>query len=139
MLQSCSVSVLQIGSTPPKRSRCSSMNATSVCVPVELGREERRRSFQDLVRALEFGVLPLERLELSRLLSRGARLDAGVDLGLADPLAQALDPDVELGSDRADRFVLGLVLISGLQDQAHCPLADLTGILLRDNGLDPSK
>ena len=32
MLQPWAVRVVQIGSTPPKRSRCSSMKATSVCV-----------------------------------------------------------------------------------------------------------
>ena len=32
----------QIGSTPPKRSLCSSMNATTCVWPVELGREEGR-------------------------------------------------------------------------------------------------
>src|SRR6202007_2294736 len=103
------------------------------------GREKRRRGFEDFVGALQLGVLPPQCLELGGFLGGGAGPAAGVDLGLADPLTQALGPDAELGADRADRLVLGLVLVAGLQDQANCPLTDLGGIWLRHDGLDPSK
>ena len=100
MLQSCAVSTLQIGSTPPKRSRCSSMNATSAVWPVELGREESRRGLEDLVRPLELGDLLLQRLDLRGFLRCRPGPGAGVDLVPADPLAQRLGgADAELGRD----------------------------------------
>jgi hypothetical protein len=105
----------------------------------QLGREERRRSLQDVVRPLQLGDLLLQRLELGGFLRRGPGPGTGVDLRLTHPVPQRLRPDVELRADRADRRGLGLVLITSLQDQTHGPLLELLRILLRHNGLDPSK
>lgn len=54
-MQSRSVRTRQIGSMPPKRSPCSSMNER--VWPVELGGEERSRSFENVDGPLQLGRL----------------------------------------------------------------------------------
>nr|WP_230688897.1 hypothetical protein [Micromonospora sp. WMMC415] len=82
---------------------------------------KRARRLQDLVGPTQLGILPSQPLELGRLIRRGPRLPAGVNLGLPDPLTQRLAADAELVRHRRDRRPLGVVLRPGLADQAHRP------------------
>lgn len=64
--------------------------------PVELGRKESRSRLQDRVGPPQLGVLPLQPLQLGRLLAGDTRALALIDLGLPDPASQGLrgrDPD----------------------------------------------
>ena len=58
--------------------------------PVELGREENRRCLENLIRAAQLGVLPLQPPDLGMLLTGQTGPCPGVHLGLADPLTQRL-------------------------------------------------
>src|SRR5690349_3016054 len=74
--------------------------------PVELGREETRRRLKDLIRPAQLGDLPLEPLQVRRLLTRRTGSGTDVDLGLADPRAQRLgrpDPQPTCAASRSSR------------------------------------
>jgi hypothetical protein len=74
--------------------------------PVQLGREESRGSTQDLIRPAELLHLRPQPADLGGLLAAHARALPGIDLGLADPLAQCLRRgDAQLGRDRPDRCI----------------------------------
>src|SRR6478609_8927844 len=100
--------------------------------PVEFGREESRRRFEYLVRPPQFGILPLEPLDLSVLVARQARPVSGVDLRSADPLAQRLGrSDAELLRDGGDRGPLRRVVRCYLSDHPDCTLPQLRRVLAR--------
>jgi hypothetical protein len=97
--------------------------------PVEFGREESRRDFQDSIGALEFCVLPLQPLQLDGLLGAHPGPHPAVDLSLPKPLADRLRrTDPQQSGDLADRRPLRLVLLADLDDHPHRPLTQLLRI-----------
>src|SRR5512144_2637296 len=87
--------------------------------PVELGPEESRRRFQELVRSPQLRDRPAQPLHLGVLRARHPRSLAGVHLCSADPLAHRLRRRTDLRRDRLDRGPLRVVLGRRLGDQPH--------------------
>src|SRR5665647_3503297 len=100
--------------------------------PVELGRKENRRRLQDRVRALEFGVLPFQPLDLSRLLTAEPGPRPLIDLVLADPLAQRLRrTDTQQVRHMRHRGPVRDLIRSALVIHPHRPSLQLSRIPLR--------
>src|SRR4030095_3244839 len=70
---------------------------SSVGSAVELRREESRRGLEDLIRPAQLPDLPLQLVEARALFAGQAKPQTVVDLGAADPVAQRLMRDAELG------------------------------------------
>jgi hypothetical protein len=113
---------------PDAELACAAIRMAVTAWPVELGREESRRGFQDRVRAPQLGVLPLQPLQLRRLLRCGPRPRPGIDLGLADPLAHRLQRgDPQQMSHLAHRRRISLVIRADLvilSGRCGCRLAE---------------
>src|SRR5262249_47000884 len=95
------------------------------CSTVELGREEKRRRLQDLVRPTQLSILTLELLPPRPPVGGDPRPPALIDLAPTYPDAQRLGRAADLRSDRDDRRPLRLVLMLMLEHQPHRPLTNL--------------
>lgn len=94
--------------------------------PVEFGREENRRTPEDRVGTLEFGVLPLQPFQLRRLLRRNAWPLAAIDLSLTALLPNRLRrPDTQQRGHPRHRGPVGLMVRSDLADHPDRPLTQL--------------
>jgi hypothetical protein len=124
ILQPCSVSTLQIGSTP-NLTLCASMNATTSSVGGRAPLRRMRCRCQDLVRPSQLFHLTLELAHPRPLVTREPRPLTAIHLGLADPQPQRLVVEVQLLRDRLDRFPLRRVLVLMIEDHPHRPLAHL--------------
>src|SRR5690348_12103548 len=102
--------------------RCSGSSRRSA---VELRPEENRRALQDLVRPAELAVLPFELLDPLALGRRQAAPGAGINLGLADPLADRLGPDPQLAGNIGHRAVAITPFGGRLGDQPDRSLTEL--------------
>jgi hypothetical protein len=120
----------QIGSTP-KRSRCASIIRVTSSGTVELGREKRARRLEDLIGTAQLADLAFQLGDALLLNSGHTGPLAGVDLGLAHPVAQRLAVDAELVGDADDRAGLPTGLLADLEHHPHGTVTKLLGILPR--------
>src|SRR5512132_4118354 len=88
-----------------------------------------RGRLQDVIRAAQLRVLPLEPLQLPQLIAGRPRPPALIPLGLTDPQANRLGLRAQLLSDRADRLPLRPVLALVLEHHPHGPLTQLVRVL----------
>ncbi len=87
-------------------------------------REKRRSLAQDLVRALQFTILPLQFFQLLRFIGPQSSTLSLFSLELVDPLPQCLDCTADLRCDRRYCRPLRRVLPLVFQHQADCTLTD---------------
>ena len=100
--------------------------------PVELGREENRRRLEDLIRAAQLSVLPLQPPDLGMLLAGQTGPCPSVHFGLADPLAQRLRcSNAELLGHGADRWPVRGVLRPHLGDHPDRTLTQFWRVVPR--------
>src|SRR5690606_38539841 len=113
----------------PRPNRCRSR---STLWPVEFGREENRCALEDRVGALQLGVLPLQPLQLSRLLGADTGPLAAIDLSLAAPFPDRLwRPDTQQRRDLRHCGPVRLVVGPDLADHPDRPLTQLGRVPLR--------
>src|ERR1035438_1698949 len=100
--------------------------------PAGLGREENRRRLEDLIGPAQLGVLPFQPADLRGLLAGPPRPPPGVDLGLADPLAQRLRrADPQFRGHGHDRWPVRRVVRPHLGDHPDCTLPQLRRVITR--------
>src|SRR5205085_7370606 len=97
----------------------------------ELGREESRRCFQDLVRATQLPVLTLELLEALTFVRRQPWPVPFIDLSPAHPSPHRLGRRAQLLGHRADRVPLRVRMAFALEHHPHRTLTQLGRILPR--------
>jgi hypothetical protein len=120
----------QIGSTP-KRSRCPSIIRVTSSGDGRARPRKGARRLEDLISAAQLPDLTFQ-LGDALLLSRGHTWPlAGVDLGLAHPVAQRLTMNAELLGDPDDPARLPAGLLADLEHHPHGTVTKLLGILSR--------
>src|SRR5699024_7041310 len=100
---------------------------------IRLG-QVRSSSAQDLVLLLQQPNAALGLAQFLGLRRRGARLDSGFDVGLADPLLQRHGVDTEVGGDLLESHTVFTVL-----SDADNVVAELLGIGLGHNNILPGR
>ncbi len=88
-----------------------------------------RCRLQNVVRSAQFGVLPLQALQLCQLVRRRPRPATRVLLGLANPETHRLGLRTQLLRDRADRFPLRPVLVAVIKHHPDRALTQLARVL----------
>src|SRR5690606_29096437 len=114
--------------TYPDKRRCKQSRLVST---VELGREEKRRRPQDLIRPTQLPVLPLQLLQPLPVVCAQPRTRTLIDLRPANPLTHRLRRRTEHLSDRTNRLPLRPISSLALTDQPHRTTPHLRRILPR--------
>src|SRR5699024_3766306 len=116
-----------------RQRRARSRAGTTFSRQIRLG-QVRSSSAQDLVLLLQQPNAALGLAQFLGLRRRGARLDSGFDVGLADPLLQRHGVDTEVGGDLLESLTVFTVL-----SDADNVVAELLGIGLGHNNILPGR